>query len=73
MAQYYYTHGHAGHVEHEDRTNWVFRRGWGLEFSQKAGLYNWVHFAVPTISGLDLAYIKLHFSVKDAIITEIHL
>jgi hypothetical protein len=60
-------------VEYEDRTNWIARRGWGLDFSQKAGTSNWVHFAIPTHKGFDLTIILLHFTVNDATITGIHL
>ena len=74
-AHNYYTHGHSGHVEHEERLAEAsgIRRGSGLHLIQKQGTQNWVHYAIPTVTGLDLTYLRLHYTVEHATISAVHL
>lgn len=71
------THGHSGHIEYEDRIEDTGRThiGWGLDFVQKSGLTNWVHFAVPSQFGQQTRFIALQFLTGsvDAIVRDVHI
>lgn len=71
------THGHSGHIEFEQRIEDTGRThiGWGLDFVQKSGLTNWVHFAVPTRFGQTTRFIALQFLTGsvDAIVRDVHI
>jgi hypothetical protein len=75
QSEWYCTHGNAGNIEYIDRVETLDRVhiGWGLDFLQKPGLINWVHFAVPTIHGLTSRYIALEFYTGsvDAIVEQV--
>lgn len=40
--------GGSGKVEIPQNTTGVLYKGWGLDFSQKPNLTNWVHYQIPT-------------------------
>jgi hypothetical protein len=62
-AEWYWTHGHSGHVQNKDALqDPQFEFGWGLDIIQEPGTSNWVHFAVPTLGGKGVRYIKLIFT-----------
>ena len=44
MLQRFYVHGNRGVVEYPDRTDWIYRRGWGLDLNLKGQEINYVHF-----------------------------
>jgi hypothetical protein len=79
QAQGYWscTHGNAANIEYIDRVATTDRvhLGWGLDFTQKPGLYNWVHFAVPTVHGATSRYVALQFYTysADAIVDKVHV
>jgi hypothetical protein len=71
------THGHGGNIEYQANVATMERAhiGWGLDFDQKSGLYNWVHFAVPSTHGKSVRYIALQFETgsPDAYVNQIHV
>ncbi|WP_233144593.1 hypothetical protein [Methyloprofundus sedimenti] len=58
------THGHSGNIEYVNRVETLDRVhiGWGLQFDQKSGLVNWIHFAPPSSFGQKTRYVALQFS-----------
>jgi hypothetical protein len=76
-AQWRCIHGHSGHIEYLTRVQTTERAhiGWGLDFDQKSGLYNWIHFAVPTVFGQTTRYIALQFwtGSVDAVVDSVHV
>jgi len=70
-------HGHSGHIEYPGRvvTMEGAHIGWGLDFDQESGLFNWVHFAVPTEFGKNTRYIALQLLTGsvDAIVDKVHI
>jgi hypothetical protein len=75
QGEWYCTHGNAGNIEYINRVDTLDRVhiGWGLDFQQKSGLTNWIHFAVPTIHQLTSRYIALEFYTGsvDAIVEQV--
>ncbi len=53
FAEQMWVHGTAGRIEFMDRVTDGNQTvlGWGLQLIQKSGLYNWIHYAIPTKSG----------------------
>lgn len=70
-------HGHSGNVELRQNVETMESAymGWGLDFDQKSGLYNWIHFAVPSVNGKAVRYIALQFQTgsADALINHVHV
>ncbi|HLX60005.1 MAG TPA: DUF6623 family protein [Planctomycetota bacterium] len=50
FGAWHFVHGHSGVVERPDYVLGLERKGWGLCFRQRAGTFNWVHFAIPTFA-----------------------
>ena len=71
------THGLDGEIEYEGnivpaaRT----RAGWGLDFTQKSGEANWIHFAPPSIHLTKARYVALKFwtGSADAWVDQLHV
>lgn len=70
-------HGNSGHIEFGQNIVDTGRThiGWGLDFTQKSGLFNWVHFAVPTRFGQSTDRVALQFLTGsvDAIVNHVHI
>ena len=69
-------HGHTGHIEYADRV--VSDRqflGWGLDFEQSPGLWNWIHYSLPVPWGKKARYIAVRYQTGsiDAFISDIHV
>lgn len=56
-------------------TNWVFYKGWGLDFTEKAGTSNWVHASVPAINKPKVSgfYIRYYSSQAAGRITQVDI
>lgn len=57
------THGQSGNIEKINNVQSLNRVhiGWGLDFEQKPGLDNWIHFAPPTFHGSYARFIAIQF------------
>ena len=70
-------HGQDGNIEYINRVDTMDRVhiGWGLDFNQKSGLKNWIHFAVPSVHGQSSQYVALQFysGSSDAIVDKVHV
>ena len=69
-------HGHSGHVEYPDRV--ISEReflGWGLDFEQSSGLWNWIHYSIPVPWGTRTRYLGVRFETGsiDAFISDLHV
>jgi hypothetical protein len=69
-------HGHSGHIEYPDRV--MSEReflGWGLDFEQSSGLWNWIHYSIPVPWGTRARYLGVHFETGsiDAFISDLHV
>lgn len=71
------THGHSGTIEFPDNLDSLTQVhiGWGLDFDQKPGLANWIHFAPPSIHGQQTRFIALQFLTgsNDAFISRVDI
>jgi hypothetical protein len=71
------THGQSGNIEKINNVQTLDRvhLGWGLDFNQKPGLDNWVHFAPPTIHNSVARFIAIQFWLGsiDADVNAIHV
>ena len=76
-ARWSCTHGQDGNIEYGANVQAAARdrAGWGLDFTQKSGLTNWVHFAIPSVHGWSVRYIALKFwtGSVDAIVDKVHV
>jgi hypothetical protein len=80
-ADWYYVHGHNGHIEYKDRIQGTdysypakrYEMGWGLDFRTNGYTSNWVHFAVPTLgqSTYGARYIKVKLYKGDKLYTKV--
>ncbi len=60
-------HGHSGHIEFQDRVQSDRQHlGWGLDFQQKSGFYNWVHFSIPVPWGSKVQFVGFMFETGSA-------
>ena len=69
-------HGHNGHVEYADRVESDREfLGWGLDFEQSPGLWNWIHYALPVPWGRSTRYVAVRYETGsiDAFISDIHV
>ena len=74
-------HGSSGHVEYMDNlasTDRIYL-GWGLDIDQKPGLFNWLHYSIPTVPGTKTRYLLLRYETgttgnsADSMITALHV
>ena len=56
-------HGTSGNIEYMDRVESTDRQkvGWGLDFVQKSGNYNWVHYSIPTTPLTKTRYLLVRY------------
>jgi hypothetical protein len=55
-------HGHSGHIEYQDRVQSDRQfLGWGLQFTQSSGQYNWIHYSIPVQRHNKVRYIGIFF------------
>ena len=56
-------HGPSGDIEYMDRVDSTARQkvGWGLDFEQKSGNFNWIHYSIPTIPFTKTRYLLVHY------------
>lgn len=70
-------HGNTGHIEYEQRIEDTGRThiGWGLDFVQKPGLLNWIHFAPSTVFGQKTRFVAIQFLTGsvDAFVKHVHV
>jgi len=69
-------HGHHGNIEYQDRV--ISSRqflGWGLDFTQASGNYNWIHYSIPTPLFTNTRYLAIQFLTGsvDVEITKFHV
>jgi hypothetical protein len=74
-------HGSSGHIERmgnlTSTDNIYF--GWGLDIIQKPGVFNWLHYSIPTTPGTKTRYLLLRYETgangdfADSIITNLHV
>lgn len=71
------THGQTANIEYIDRVETLDRVhiGWGLDFDQKPGLYNWIHISPPSVHGAFARYVALQFWLGsiDADVNKVHV
>ena len=71
------THGQSGHIEYEGNIEPAARTraGWGLDFTQKSGLANWIHFAVPSVHLTSSRWValKVYTGSVDAWVDKVHV
>ncbi|NEX22344.1 hypothetical protein G3480_18880 [Thiorhodococcus mannitoliphagus] len=76
-AEWSCIHASGGQIEYEDRIATTDRThlGWGLDFEQSPGLYNWVHFAIPWTHGKTARFDALQFETGsvDAYVDQVHV
>ena len=76
-AEWSCIHGNGGNIELQQHITTMERAhiGWGLDIDQKPGLYNWIHFAIPSVHGQSVRYIALQFETGsvDAIVDHVHV
>ena len=74
-------HGQSGHIEllnNLANTNQYYL-GWGLDIDQKPGLYNWLHYSIPTMPGTKTRYLLVRYETgtpgnsADSMITALHV
>jgi len=74
-------HGHSGNIEYQDRVLNTDRQklGWGLDIEQKPGLYNWLHYSIPTVPLTKTRYLLVRYQTgipgetADSMITSLHV
>lgn len=70
-------HGHSGNFEFPNHVVTLTQThiGFGLDFEQKPGLHNWIHFAPPSVLRQNVRYIGLQFwtGSTDAIVDKVHV
>jgi hypothetical protein len=68
-------HGTNGEVEYVGNTTGVGYKGWGLDFTEKPNLGNWVHYQIPTSLSRKVQYLFLQYYKSSAAgsINMIHL
>lgn len=59
-------HGSSGHVEYSANTTGVKYKAWGLDFTEKPNLNNWIHYSIPGTAGKQVQYIYLQYYKSNA-------
>ena len=70
------THGHTGHIEYQDNVASSKQfLGWGLDFTQASGMWNWIHYSIPVPFGAKTRYVGILFQTGsiDVSITKIDI
>jgi hypothetical protein len=61
------THGHSGHIEYQDNVDSSRQfLGWGLDFDQALGTWNWIHYSIPVPFGAKTRKVGVLFKTGSA-------
>jgi hypothetical protein len=74
-------HGHSGNIEYMDNfyNTGRYKLGWGLDIDQKPGLFNWLHYSIPTAPFTKTRYLLVYYETgttgnsADSMITAFHV
>jgi len=74
-------HGHSGDIEYMDHVASTDRLkvGWGLDFEQNPGTWNWLQYSIPTTPLTKTRYLLVRFETgitgetADSVITQFHV
>ncbi len=72
-------HGTSGHIEFTDRVDYITKSthmaAWGLDFYQKSGSSNWIHYSIPMPYGARTRYLAIKFKTGsvDSWIDQFHV